>query len=241
MAETHFDEWVALRYETLWPELFEPSVVDPAVSFLADVAGSGPALEFGIGTGRIAVPLSQRGIRVAGIELSAAMVDRLRTNPGASDILVTVGDFATAELDQRFTLVYLVRNTITNLTSQAEQVACFRNAAAHLEPGGHFVVENYIPALQQLPTGATTHTFVSTATHVGVEEYDVATQIAVSRHCWQIEGQVRRFSSPHRYLWPAELDLMAQLAGMRLKERWNDWERGPFTSDSREHVSVWQA
>ena len=241
MAESHFDEWIAQRYETLWPELFEAAAIDATVSFLADLAATGPVLEFGIGTGRIALPLSRRGIRVDGIELSPAMVEQLRVDPGARDIAVTVGDFATAVIDERYTLVYLLRNTITNLTTQDEQVACFGNAAAHLAPGGYFVIENYIPSLQRLPPGETRHTFIATPTHVGVEEYDVATQIAVSRHYWEIDGELRRFSSPHRYVWPSELDLMAQLAGMSLWGRWNDWEREPFTSESRSHISVWQA
>ena len=155
MAETHFDEPIAQRYETLWPELFEPSVIDPAVDFLRQLAGTGPALEFGIGTGRIALPLSRRGVRVHGIELSPAMVTHLHSQPGASDVAVTIGDFATATVDERFTLAYLVCNTVTNLTTQDEQVECFRNAAAHLEPGGFFVIENYIPALQRVPPGET--------------------------------------------------------------------------------------
>ncbi len=240
MAETHFDERIAQRYETLWPEAFDRSVVDPAVSFLAALAGTGPALELGIGTGRIALPLSRRGIRVHGIELSPAMVARLRAQQGGSDVGVTIGDFATAEVDGTFTLAYLVRNTITNLTSQDEQVAAFRNVAAHLEPGGCFVIENYIPELRRLPPGETVHVFAATPTHVAFEEYDVATQIAFSHHYWVIDGQLETFSSPHRYVWPSELDLMARLAGLTLRERWNDWSRAPFTGDSRQHISVWE-
>ncbi len=240
MPETHFDEWIAQHYETLWPEVCQPGVVGAAVSFLADLADAGPALEFGIGTGRIALPLSRRGVRVDGIELSAAMVDQLRVDPDSRHMTVIVGDFATASMDDRYALVYLVCNTITNLTTQDEQVACFRNAAAHLAPGGYFVIENYIPALQRLPPGETRHTFIATPTHVGVEEYDLASQIAVSRHWWEIDGQLRTFSSSHRYLWPSELDLMARLAGMSLWGRWSDWGRAPFTSESGAHISVWQ-
>jgi SAM-dependent methyltransferase len=151
VAETHFDEWIAQRYETLWPELFDPAVLDPAVDFLSDLPGAGPVLELGIGTGRVALPLSRRRIRVHGIELSPAMVAQLQTQHGASDISVTIGDFATAKAGATFTLAYLLRNTITNLTTQDEQVECFRNVAAHLEPGGWFVIENYIPELQRLP------------------------------------------------------------------------------------------
>jgi len=240
VAEIHFDEWIAQRYETLWPELFDPAVLDPAVDFLADLAGAGTALELGIGTGRVALPLSRRGVRVHGIELSPAMVAQLRTQQGASDIGVTIGDFATAKVGGTFTLAYLLRNTITNLTTQVEQVECFRNVAAHLEPGGCFVIENYIPELQRLPPGETLHVFTATSTHVGFEEYDIARQIAVSHHFWAIDGRVESRSSPHRYVWPSELDLMAQLAGMTLRERWGGWHREPFTSESRSHISVWQ-
>ena len=212
MPETHFDERIARRYETLWPELFEPAVVDAAVSFLADLAGTGTALELGVGTGRLALPLSHRGVRVHGIELSPAMVAQLQAKPGSDDIGVTIGDFATTKVGGTFQLAYLVRNTITNLTTQDEQVACFRNVAAHLEPGGCFVIEVYIPELQRLPPGETIRVFTRTQTHLGFEEYDVATQIAFSHHYWVIDGQLETFSSPHRYVWPSELDLMARLA-----------------------------
>ena len=240
VPELNFDERIAKRYEDLWPELFEPAVVDPAVDFLAELAGTGAALELGVGTGRIALPLSRRGVRVHGIELSPAMVAELQAKPGADGIDVIIGDFATARVAGTFTLAYLVRNTITNLTTQDEQVACFRNVAAHLEPGGCFVIEVYIPELQRLPPGETIHAFAATPAHLGFEEYDVASQIALSHHYWVIDGQLETFSSPHRYVWPSELDLMARLAGMTLRERWSDWNREPFTSDSRSHVSVWE-
>ena len=240
MPETHFDDWVASRYERLWPELFDPAVVDPAVDFLIGLAGAGPALELGIGTGRIAVPLSRRGVAVHGIELSPAMLAQLQAQPGASAIDVTVGDFARVTVGRTFRLAYLLRNTITNLTTQDEQVDCFRNVAAHLQPGGLFVIENYIPALRQIPPGTTVRVFTRTPTHLGFEEYDVAAQIAISHHYWVIDGELKTFSSPHRYLWPAELDLMARLAGMTLRERWTDWRRTPFTSQSQNHISVWQ-
>jgi SAM-dependent methyltransferase len=241
MAQTGFDERIAARYETLWPELFDPALIDRTVGVLADMAAGGPALEFGIGTGRIAVPLQRRGIPVHGVELSAAMADRLRGNRGAADIPVTLGDFATTTVTAGgpFTLVYLLRNTITNLTTQDEQVQAFRNAAAHLRPGGCFLVENYVPALRRLPPGQTTHVFVATPTHLGWDQYDTATQIAVSHHHWTLDGEHVSFSSPHRYAWPAELDLMARLAGMTLADRWADWHRTPFTSESPDHVSVW--
>jgi SAM-dependent methyltransferase len=240
VTDSPFDDWIAQRYERLWPELFDPAVVEPAVEFLAALAGAGAALELGIGTGRIALPLSRRGVAVHGLDLSPAMVARCRAQPGADAINVTVGDFVHARLGRTFRLAYLLRNTITNLTTQDDQVDCFRNVAAHLEPGGLFVVENYIPELRRLPPGdGAIHVFARTPTHLGFEEYDVAAQIAVSHHYWMIDGQLKTFSTPHRYLWPAELDLMARLAGMTLTERWSDWHRTPFTSESQNHISVW--
>jgi SAM-dependent methyltransferase len=239
MPETHFDEWIAQRYAVLWPELFDPAVIESTVAFLAEVAAGGPVLEMGVGTGRIAIPLRRRNVPVHGIELSRPMVAELRGQPGGADIGVTIGDFATATVPGRFALVYLIRNTITNLTSQDEQAQAFRNAAAHLQPGGCFVIENYIPQLRRLPPGETVRVFAATPTHLGFEDYDVASQIAVSHHYWTIEGRLATFSSPHRYVWPSELDLMARSAGMILRERWSDWNRAPFTSESRSHVSVW--
>jgi SAM-dependent methyltransferase len=240
VSDTAFDDWVAQRYQRLWPELFDPAVIDPTVDFLAGLVGTGSALELGIGTGRIALPLSRRGVDVHGIELSPAMITQLRLQPGADAIGVTVGDFAHATVGRTFRLAYLPRNTITNLTTQDAQVDCFRNVANHLAPGGLFVIENYIPELRRIPPGETVHVFTRTPTHLGFEEYDVAAQIAVSHHYWMIDGELRTFSSPHRYLWPAELDLMARLAGMTLRERWSDWHRTPFTGDSRQHISVWE-
>jgi SAM-dependent methyltransferase len=240
VPEIYFDDAIAKSYEAKWPELFEPAVVEPAVNFLADLAGAGAALELGVGTGRLALPLSRRGVRVHGIELSPAMIAELRTKPGADDIGVTIGDFATAEVDGMFDLAYLVRNTITNLTTQEEQVACFLSVAAHLRPGGCFVIEVYVPELQRLPPGETIHAFTVTPTHLGFEEYDTATQIAFSHHYFILDGRCETFSAPYRYVWPSELDLMARLAGLTLRERWGDWHRDPFTSESRQHVSVWQ-
>ena len=240
MTESRFDRWIAERYEALWPELFEPSVIEPAVAFLVDWAGAGPALEFGIGTGRIALPLSMRGIRVHGIELSRAMARQLEVHRAGADVDVTIGDFATTTVPEEFSLVYLVRNTITNLTTQGQQVEAFHNAARHLQPGGVFVIENYVPELQRLPPGETRHVFMATPTHVGIEEYDVANQSAISHHYWVIDDHLEQFSSPHRYVWPAELDLMARLAGLTLRERWSNWSREPFASASRSHISVWQ-
>jgi SAM-dependent methyltransferase len=240
MPETHFTEWIATRYAALWPELFDPAVIDPAVDFLAGLAAGGAALEFGVGTGRIAIPLSRRGVTVHGIDLSPAMIAQLRAQQGGSDIPVAVGDYATTTIDGAFALVYLLRNTITNLVTQDEQIQAFRNAAAHLRPGGCFVVENYVPPLQRLPPGETTRVFAASPDHLGYEDYDVASQIAVSHHYWTSEGRLTTFSSPHRYVWPAELDLMALIAGLSLRERWSDWDRAPFTGESSMHISVWQ-
>jgi SAM-dependent methyltransferase len=240
VPKNYFDERIAKSYEAKWPELFEPAVVDPAVSFLADLAGTGAALELGIGTGRIAIPLSQQGVRVHGIDLSPDMVAQLRAKPGSDDIVVTVGDVATTRVAGTFRLAYLVRNTIMNLTTQDEQVACFQNVAEHLEPGGCFVIEVGVPGLQRLPPGEKVRAFTVTPTHLGFDEYDVASQGLISHHYWTVDGQLETLSAPFRYVWPSELDLMARLAGMRLRERWSDWTRAPFTSDSRQHVSVWE-
>jgi SAM-dependent methyltransferase len=221
----------------------EPAVVEPAVAFLAALAGTGAgtgaALELGIGTGRIALPLSQRGVSVQGIDLSEAMVARLRSKPGGDRIDVTLGDFATTGVEGTFTLAYLVFNTIMNLTTQDEQVACFRNAARHLEPGGSFVVEVMVPNLRRLPPGESFQPFSVTPTHLGLDEYDVVNQGLISHH-YRLEGELFRLRSiPFRYVWPSELDLMAQLAGMTLKERWGDWSRARFSDESSGHVSVW--
>ena len=240
MATNYFDESIARSYETRWPELFEPAAIDPVVAFLAGLAGDGAALELGIGTGRIAIPLSRRGVAVHGIDLSPQMVAQLRAKPGSGGIGVTVGDFATTRVEGRFSLAYLVRNTIGNLTTQDGQVACFQNVAAHLVPGGCFVLEVIVPDLQRLPPGETIRPFAVTPAHLGFDEYEVATQIAISHHYWMLDGRLDARSVPFRYVWPAELDLMARLAGMTLEERWSGWRREPFTSDSTQHVSVWE-
>ena len=240
MVRNYFDERIAKSYDARWPEVVDPAVVDPIVDFLVQQADSGPALELAIGTGRIALPLSRRGIRVHGIELSAAMVDEMRTKPGAEKIEVTIGDMALMRVGKTFQLVYLVANSIANLTTQDAQVACFENAAEHLQPGGSFVIELYIPALRRLPPGESVVPFTLTPTHLGFEEYDVANQIAYSHHYWQLDGQWDSLSAPFRYAWPSELDLMARIAGLSLRERWANWNRDPFTSESTRHVSVWE-
>ena len=236
----YFDERVATRYDESAAEMFDSAIVDPVIDFLVELAGSGRALELGIGTGRIALPLAQRGVPVHGIELSKAMVARLRAKPGGEDIGVTIGDFATTTVDGTFAVAYLVFNTIMNLTTQAAQVACFRNVAAQLEPGGCFVIEVGVPGLQRLPPGETIQAFHVSETRWGLDEYDVARQGLTSHHFEIVDGRLERFSAPFRYAWPSELDLMAELAGMRLRERWRGWKREPFTSDSRRHVSVWE-
>jgi SAM-dependent methyltransferase len=236
----YFGESIAATYDETAAHLFDPPVVDPAVDFLVELARDGRALELGIGTGRIALPLAQRGVPVHGIELSKAMAARLHGKPGSEDIGVTIGAFATTTVDGAFSVAYLVRNTIMNLTTQGAQVACFRNVAAHLEPGGCFVIEVLVPGLQRLPPGQTIQDFQLSETKWGLDEYDVATQGLISHHFTFLDGRITRWSVPFRYAWPAELDLMAQLAGMSLRERWSGWKREQFTSDSREHVSVWQ-
>jgi SAM-dependent methyltransferase len=236
----YFDERIAARYDESAADMFDPAVVDPAVDLLVELAGDGRALELGIGTGRIALPLAQRGVPVHAIELSKAMVARLRAKPGGEDIAVTIGDFATTTVDVTFSVAYLVFNTIMNLTTQAAQVACFRNVAAHLEPGGCFVIEVVVPGLQRLPPGETIHALYVSESRWGFDEYEVATQGLTSHHFEIVDGRAERFSVPFRYVWPSELDLMAELAGMRLRDRWSGWKREPFTSDSRQHVSVWQ-
>jgi SAM-dependent methyltransferase len=236
----YFGEDVAARYDESSAEMFAPDALEPVVDFLAELAGGGRALELGIGTGRVAVPLAQRGVPLHGIDLSQAMVARLKAKPGSDAIGVTIGDFATARADGTFSVAYLVFNTIMNLTTQDAQVACFRNVAAHLEPGGCFVIEVGVPNLQRLPPGETLRAFHLSETRWGIDEFDVVRQGLTSHHFTIVDGQLERVTIPFRYVWPAELDLMAKLAGMSLRERWSGWQREPFTSDSRKHVSVWQ-
>jgi len=234
MPEDRFAGRVADHYDETSAEMFDPAVLDPAVDFLAELAGDGPVLELGVGTGRVALPLAARGLRVAGIDLSPDMVAKLREKAGAEAIDVTIGDVATTRVDGTYTLAYIVWNTINNLTTQEAQTACFANAAAHLRPGGCFVVE--VGTRNRAPL----EVFDLSDTHVGIDEYDHDTQRLVSHHFWLQEGQWHRISMPFRAVSPAELDLMAQLAGMRLRERWSGWNREPFTSASTKHVSVWE-
>jgi len=239
-GDGHFGEEIASGYDASFGEEFDPAVIAATAEFLAAQARGGRALELGVGTGRIALPLSARGVPVLGIDLSRAMVERLRAKPGGDAIEVTIGDFATARVAGSFSLVYLVFNTIENLTTQDEQVACFANAAAHLAPGGRFVIECAIPDLRALPRGERAVVFDLSEEHWGIDEYDVATQGLVSHHFSRVGDGVEYSSGPFRYVWPSELDLMARLAGMSLVERWSGWRREPFTNESRKHVSVWE-
>jgi SAM-dependent methyltransferase len=241
VPKDYFGPGIAERYDESEAEMFGASVVEPAVDLLADLAGSGAALELGIGTGRVALPLAQRGVRVHGIDLSEAMVSCLRAKPGGDQIGVTIGDFATARVDGTFSVAYLVFNTVMNLTTLDEQVACFENVAAHLEPGGSFVIEVGVPVLRCLPPGEIYQAFDVGPTHLGFDEYDVASQGLISHHYTVSDGRLEILSIPFRYVWPSELDLMARIAGMKLVARWSGWRREPFTSESTKHVSVWES
>ncbi|MFE9680648.1 class I SAM-dependent methyltransferase [Streptomyces sp. NPDC006285] len=231
----------ARRYDTPGTGMFAPETLGPTVDRLAHLAEGGAALEFAVGTGRVAVPLAERGVPVTGIELSPAMAERLRTKADEATIPVIMGDMATAVAPGPYSLVYLVYNTISNLLTQAEQVECFRNAARHLTPGGRFVIELWVPELRRLPPGRTATVWQSDPDYIALDTYDVLRQHVVSHHFHIDETQqAQLFRSPHRYIWPAELDLMAQLAGFALESRHADWEGGEFTAESRSHVSVYR-
>jgi len=236
----YFPELVAAHYDDDTSDEFQPTVIGATVDLLAELARGGRVLELGIGTGRIAVPLAQRGFTVHGIDLSRAMVARLHAKPGGEAIPVAIGDFATTTVDGTFSLAYLVFNTIMNLTTQEAQVACFRNVAAHLEPGGCFLIEVMIPQLRRLPLGQTVVPYQVGPARCAFDIYDCATQASSSNYV-SIEGERGEYTSiPFRYVWPAELDLMAQLAGLRLRHRWEGWTRQPFTHESDQHISVWE-
>ena len=241
MPLDHFGEDVAARYDQSAGSMFDADVLGPTVDLLAELAGDGAALELAIGTGRVALPLVARGVPVSGIDLSTAMVEQLRAKDGAQRIEVTIGDMATTRVRGSFRLVYLVFNTIGNLTSQDQQVACFANAAAHLEPGGCFVIEVGVPDLRRLPPGEDARVFSHARGYVGYDRYtDLVAQQATSHHFVADGSGVREFRTPFRYVWPSELDLMARLAGMTLRDRWAGWDRSPFTGESAAHVSVWE-
>ena len=237
--EGYFGTRVAAAYDEHSASMFDPAVVEPAVARLAELADGGRALEFAIGTGRIALPLAERGVRVAGIDNSEAMLDRLREKPGAEDVEALVGDMAATRVDGEFSLVYLVFNTIFNLTTQDGQVACFGNAARHLRAGGRFVIEARVPELQRLPLGQTVLPWRADPTGLSYYVYDVVTQRLSGQHYYLEDDGIRASPTEMRYAWPSELDLMARLAGMRLEHRWGGWDREPFTALSPSHVSVY--
>ena len=239
MGSVTWDSEIAEVYDETYAAMFEPAVLDPMVGVLAELAGDGPALEFAVGTGRVAIPLSARGIPVRGVELSRPMAERQAAKPGA--VPVTIGDMTTARVPGTFTLVYLVANTIMNVTTQDDQLAVFANAAAHLAAGGCFVVEVEVPQLRRVPRGETGWVFTLDPDHVGIETFDdVGGQVAWSHHWMQVRGRLVRHSAPYRYVWPSETDLMARIAGFRCRDRWAGWDRAPFTSDSRRQVAVFQ-
>lgn len=241
MSSITWDAEIAGVYDDAYAALFEPSVLGPMTGLLAELARGGPAVEFAVGTGRVALALSARGIAVHGIELSRPMAERLFAKPGADAVPVILGDMRTTCLPGTFRLVYLVANTIMNVTSQDDQLAVFANAAAHLEPGGCFVVEVIVPQLRRVPPGETARVFTLDPDHVGIETFDdMAGQIAWSHHWIQAHGRVVRHSAPYRYVWPSELDLMAKIAGFGLRDRWAGWDRAPFTSDSQSQVAVYE-
>jgi SAM-dependent methyltransferase len=236
----YFDEEVAAGYDAATSGMHDQSVIDAIVDVLSELAGDGRALEFGVGTGRIALPLARRGVEVYGIDVSKAMVARLRDKPGGQAIGVTIGNFADARAPGDFSLTYLVFNTINNLTTQDEQIACFVNAARHLTPGGFFVIEVGVPALRLLPPGQRAVPFDVGDASWAYDLYDCATQSMSSNYVDDVDGHVRLRSIPFRYVWPAELDLMARIAGLALVERYEDWDRRPFIHESTRHVSIWQ-
>ncbi len=238
-SEGYFGERVAAVYDEHSAGMFDPTVVEPTVAMLAELAGEGAVLEFAIGTGRIALPLAERAARVVGIDNSEAMLARLREKPGAGRIEAMVGDMASTRVDGEFSLVYLVFNTIFNLVTQDGQVACFENAAAHLRAGGRFVIEARVPELQRLPLGQTVLPWRADPGGMSYYVYDVVTQRLSGQHYDFVDGRVEASPTEMRYAWPAELDLMARLAGMRLEHRWAGWRREPFTALSPSHVSVY--
>jgi SAM-dependent methyltransferase len=236
-----WDEETAASYDSNSAEKFAPEVLGPTVDFLARLAGSGAALELAIGTGRVGIALAGRGVPVTGIELSAPMVAQLRRKVDEASLPVVVGDMATTTAPGEFSLVYLVWNSISNLRTQQEQVECFRNAARHLRSGGRFVIELWVPPVRRLPPGQQAVPMSVEEGHLVFDTYDLTTQACTSHHYWrEADGSTRYGSGSFRYIWPAECDLMAQLAGMELEERVADWDGSPFTSDSESHVSVWR-
>ena len=229
----------AAAYDESEGFMFEPETIAATVDTLAELAAGGRALELAIGTGRIALPLAERGVEVHGIDLSEPMVEQLRAKPGGDAIPVAIGDMTTTRANGTFSLVYLVFNTIFNLTTQDGQVACFQNAAAHLRSGGRFVIEARVPELQRLPLGQTVLPWRADPDGMSYYVYDVVTQRLSGQHYSIEDERIRASPTEMRYAWPSELDLMARLAGMRLEHRWAGWGREPFTGLSPSHVSVY--
>ncbi|MEA3055412.1 MAG: hypothetical protein QOD30_844 [Actinomycetota bacterium] len=241
MASNLWEREIAEVYDATTAAMFAPEVLGPTVDVLAELAGDGPALELAIGTGRVGLALAGRGVTVHGIELSPHMADRLRAKPGADAIDVTIGDMTSTRIGVTCSLVYLVFNTIMNVTTIDEQIAVFENAAAHLHPGGRFVLEIVVPQLRRLPPGELARVFTLEPGHVGIETFDdVIGQVSWSHHWIDADGRMVRHSAPYRYIWPAELELMGRLAGFRLRDRWADWDRSPFTNDSPSQVAVFE-
>ncbi|SEJ48827.1 Methyltransferase domain-containing protein [Arthrobacter sp. yr096] len=240
-----WDNEAAKQYDTPGEGMFSPDVLGPTVEVLSELAGDGAAIEFAIGTGRVAIPLAEAGVQVSGIELSHAMIARLREKVDEDRIPVVQGDMSRVRAEGSFTLAFLVFNTIANLLTQDEQVRCFENAASHLTPGGRFVVELWVPQLRSLPPGHGGTVEVSQPGYLLVDTYDVLRQHVVSHHVRfgpdLSDGRDARIGrTPHRYIWPSELDLMARIAGFELEARWAGWDRSEFTADSRSHVSVYR-
>ena len=235
----YFDECAARTYDQNHGGT-NSALIKHTVDCLETLSDSGDILEFAIGTGRIALPLAQRGARVKGIELSTAMVQKLREKETGMPIEVAIGDMSSTCIKGKFSLVFLVFNTIDNLTSQKAQTACFKNAARHLKPGGRFLVETLVPPIQKIPFGETRLAFANSSDHFGIDEFDVASQNYTSNHVWMKGGRHKHQSIPFRYAWPSELDLMANMAGMELEHRWSDWDRSPFDRMSTKHISVWR-
>lgn len=238
--ENYFGKGPAKRYDKSHKAMFEESVLNPAIDFLSNLIEGNRALEFGIGTGRIALPLLKRGLQLAGIEYSLEMIQELNKKDGAQQIEVVQGDFSKAKVPGKYNLVFLVFNTITNLTSQDSQVECFINAASHLRSGGYFVIETFIPALRVLPPKENIRVYPLHDKNLDFDVYDIATQGLVSHHYVKVDSGFAGRSLPFRYVWPSELDLMARIAGMKLKERWNDWDKSPYNNESESHISVWE-
>jgi SAM-dependent methyltransferase len=241
VASITWDRELAEVYDETYSAEREPAVLDPIINRLAELSRGGPALEFAVGTGRVALPLSARGTSVQGIELSPHMVDQLRAKPGADAVPVTIGDMTTTRIGGTFRLVYLVANALMNVTTQEEQVSVFANAAAHLEPGGCFVVEVMVPQVRSVPPGTLGRVFTLEADHVGIETFDdLVGQVAWSHHWMVVDGRLVRHAAPYRYVWPSELDLMAKINGLHLRDRWAAWKGEPFTSDSISQVAVFE-